>query len=597
MKKMSKDDQVLFDLAWKNSDSEVLDALAVKYDIQDELNRSRDVLDGIFERAKAVGMDVQYRKDYGPRMVKNPEKYMAYLRGTEDWGIIQRLLDQAAKKKGLKVTDLTPEEQAGIVNNFIRGYGDKITLAAPGFTKGRSIEVIDDKLNEFYESSDLALATYVIRMNDEIEARRFFGKGSKEPVGDARIEDSIGSYVVDLAAKGEIKPDQIQEVTDIFKSRFHRGKMNGALDVYRNMEYISTMGSPISAITQLGDLAFSVFNSGFYHTAKGLGKSLFSKNKMSKEDLGIESIAQEFTRTTMSGKAVNTIFRLTGLEKMDRLGKETLVNGHLSRLKSQAKRNDPNLQRELDFLFDADEAKMAMSELAAGKHTERTKLIAFNKLLDFQPVAKSEMPQKYLEQPNGRIFYMLKSFTLKQFDVFRREAIDHIVSGDPKRAAKGMKNLLLLSGAFVMANATADEIKDLILGRETPPSDKVVDNIMRLFGASKFDVYNARERGIGMAAAMKILPPLSILDRVGMDIYRGITGKEYEKGANEGEAYELESTQSIPVGGKLYYWWFGRGEQKQEQKNGKDSGMEELPEVPELPELPELPKLPKLPSI
>lgn len=593
-KKMSKVDQSIFDLARKNGDSEVIDALATKYDLHDELNRTRDVLNDIFERAKAVGMDVQYRKDYFPRMVTNPEKFMAYLRGTEDWGIIQRLLDNAAKAKGLKVTDMTPEEQAALVNNLIRGYGDKITLAKPGFTKARTIDVIDDQLNEFYESSDSALSAYVVRMNDEIEGRKFFGKHSKEPIGDAKIEDSIGSYVLDLAAKGEIKPDQIDEVLSIFKARFHRGKMNGAIDVFRNAEYISTMGSPISAITQISDVAYSLYESGFYHTARGMGKAALSKNKLSKEALGIENITQEFTKNTMSGKALNTIFKLTGLEMMDRLGKETLINGYLSKLKSQAKAGDDVLKRELDFMFDSDEAALAMKELAEGKLTDRTKLLAFNKLLDYQPVAKSEMPQKYLEMPNGRIFYTLKSFTIKQYDVFRREAIDDIVSGDKTKIAKGIKNLLLLSGAFVAANATADEIKDLILGRETPMSDKLVDNLWRLVGASKYDVYKARADGIGQTVAKKILFPTSIADRAYKDITNLLEGKEYEKGPLEGDSYKLESTQTIPIGGKLYYWWFGRGDQKEDYKAGSGDSNDGMPALPTLPELPKLPKLPKL---
>ena len=42
--------------------------------------------------------------------------------------------------------------------------------------------------------------------------------------------------------------------------------------------------------------------------------------------------------------------------------------------------------------------------------------------------------------------------------------------------------------------------------------------------------------------------------------------KEYKTGANKGEDYGLESFQSIPLVGKLYYWWFGRGAQKNENK-------------------------------
>lgn len=591
--KMTPEDQALFDLARKNGDSEVIDALAKRYDIEDELNRTRDVLDSIFERAKEVGMDINYRKDYFPRMIKNPQKFVAYLRNDPEWSTIRQLIEEAAKSKGIKYFDLTDEEMSAIVNNFIRGYGDKVTLSKPGFTKARTLEVLDDKLNEFYESSDSALSAYVIRMNDEIEGRKFFGKNLNAEVGDTNIQDSIGAYVMRLVAEGKIKPDQEKEVADIFKARFHRGKMNGTLDVYRNLEYISTMGSPISAITQIGDLAFSLYENGFWHTAKGLSKAL-SKEKLTKEALGIENITQEFTKDTMSGRALETIFKYTGLEKMDRLGKETLVNGYLSKLKSQAQNGDDVLKRELDQLFDTDEAKLALEELKNGEITERTKYLAFNKLLDFQPVAKSEMPQKYLEMPNGRIFYMLKSYSLKQIDVFRREAIDKIISGNKK---EGFKNLMLLSGALVMANATADEIKDFILGRETPMSDKVVDNLWRLVGASKYDVYKARTDGVGQTILRKILFPSSLADRAYIDVQNLIEGKQYEKGPMKGEAYKLESTQDIPLAGKLYYWWFGRGAQKEEYKSGGKNELGSLPELPPLPKTQALPELPKIPSL
>lgn len=588
--KMSPQDQAIFDLARKNGDSQTVNALGVKYGITKEITETRAVLDDLFNRAKEVGLDVGYRGDYFPRTIKNPTKFISYLRNQPDWSALRELIEQKAKDKGKFMTDLTDEEISGIINNYVRGYGGKIDLAKPGFTKTRSIEVIDEALNEFYESSDSALTTYIIRMNDEIEGRRFFGKELKASPDELNTEQSIGAYVLNLIQKGQINDTQAKEVSDILKARFHRGKMNGALDTYRNVEYVSTMGSVISAVTQLGDVAFSMYKNGLYHTAKGIGKA-FSKSRVTKEDLGIEQIIQEFSNQSKTGKALEKVFKATGLNKMDRLGKETLVNGAMSKKMAQAKSGDDVLRTELNELFDPEEAAMAMKEFANGELTERTKFVLFNTLLDFQPVAKSEMPQKYLEMPNGRIFYMLKSFTLKQFDVFRREAIDDIVSGN---RAKGMKNLLLLAGAFVTANATADEVKDFVLGRETDPSDKVVDNIMRLVGATKFDVYNARERGIGMAVMQKLLFPASLIDRTGQDIYNIITNKTYEKGPLKGEKYGSEAVQSIPIVGKLYYWWFGRGAQKEEYKQGSGESAGALPPLPKLPALPALPKLPKI---
>jgi hypothetical protein len=102
----------------------------------------------------------------------------------------------------------------------------------------------------------------------------------------------------------------------------------------------------------------------------------------------------------------------------------------------------------------------------------------------------------------------------------------------------------------VLANATADELKDLILGRKTDFSDRVADNLLRLVGASKFVTWTARTEGIGSALSKQILPPFKFIDSVSKDIY------------NAGDDKGLELTGSIPLIGKLAYWHMGRGTTK-----------------------------------
>ena len=593
--KMTPTEQTVFSLSRLNGDREVYEALAVKYGFEKELKQSEATISGLLKRGNEVGMEIVERQNYHPRIVKNPKKYIAWWRGQEDWGDIERLIDEEAKKKGITYGDLWKDEEkvTSIINNYIRGYGNKTVLAAPSFSKQRTISVLDEELAEYYESADTALTTYIVRMNDEIEGRRFFGKKAD---GNADIQDTIGAYVMRLVAEKKISPIQQQEVSDIFKSRFQRGSMNGALDLYRNLEYISTMGSPISAITQIADFSWSLYDNGFWQTAK----AAVGKKRLTREQLGLDmSIMNEFTRDTWSGKGVEKVFKAVGLDQLARLGQETQVNAMLGRLKNEAAKNDPILKMKLEQLFDADEAALAMDEFAKGLITDRTKFVAFNRLLDFQPLTKSEMPQIYLERPNGRIFYMLKTFTLKQYDIYRREGFDLIASGDPTKVKQGVKNLMKLATLFIAANATADEIKDLVLDRDTPPSDRVVDNLWRLVGASKFDVYQARDEGLGSATMKKILFPASIVDRLGKDIYNTAIDKEYEKGPLKGEDFKLESTQTIPVGGKLYYWWLGRGAQKEEQKEETAAASESGGGLPQLPKLPQvegagLPKLPKI---
>ena len=97
-------------------------------------------------------------------------------------------------------------------------------------------------------------------------------------------------------------------------------------------------------------------------------------------------------------------------------------------------------------------------------------------------------------------------------------------------------------------------------------SDRVIDNLLRLTGLSKYDIYKIREEGFGGQLARKILFPTSIADAISKDLDNAIEGKEYKTGERKGEKVKSEIPQRIPIVGKMYYWWFGRGAQKQAGK-------------------------------
>lgn len=566
IKKIDKNDFKLLDMAMKNSDMEVLNALGDKYGLTDELKQVRKVLDDIHTRGNKMGMDIDYRGDYFPRVIKDAEGLMTKLRGQDGWSQIQKAIDDKARSLDINPDDLKPAERASIVNNLLRGYGDKIRLVAPTHTKGRTIEFLSKDLDKYYDDSSTALVKYISKMNEEIAGRKFFGKELGIKPNQLNSSDSIGSYVMKLIADGKIKPSQEKEISDILKARFSTGKMNEALQAYRNVEYLATMGNPISAVTQIGDMAWSLAENGFYRTAKGAAKSLFGKG-IKKEQLGIEKIAQEFADFSKTSKMVDKVFNAVGLTKIDRIGKETLINGYWDRITKQAKKGNPKLMDDLKVMFGGD-ADRVMEDIADKKLTDDAKFALFNNLADFQPISKAEMPEKYLSSPNGRIFYMLKSFTLKQLDVFRRNVFSEIASKEPKRVAKGLRNLVVIGGTFMLANATADEIKDWMLGRKTSLADRTIDNLMRLGGLSKYDIYNVRNEGIGLGMAKKILFPTSIADAIGRDVENIVTDKRYKKGKLKGQKYKSELTQRIPIVGKMLYWWGGRGKQKSIYKEG-----------------------------
>ncbi len=569
-KKLSDADFADLDLALKNSDVAKTNQIIKKNGLEKEFNEIRTTLDGLYNRAKEIGFETPYRGSYFPRQVRDSNKFMEYLEKTNEWNKI----DEIIKKKEQELERYLTNEEKAVLADFSINTGYKKGIEVGGM-KERTIDIIDGELNKFYVDSNTALNNYIQSVNEAIESWNFFKKGQKVKIDKyTKLDDTIDAYVFQKVANGTISPAQATELTNILKSRFADIGTKGIISLYKNLSYIDTMGSPISAITQIGDLAFSLYRAGPYRTLKNVGKALIGRSNIKRSDIGIDKIAQEFSDPGAAAGLLSQVFKAVGLTKIDSIGKETLYNAIIDKYRKQALKPTPDFMRRMEKVF-GNETSQIIADLKSGQNTENVKMLAFNELLDLQPIKLSEMPEGYLKGGNGRIFYMLKTYTIKLFDVYRNEVFKEM----KRNKARGIRNLILLTGSLVLANATADEIKDFILGRETSLKDRTIDNLLRLVGFSKFGIYKARQEGLPSAFLQSILPPTKFLNNLYKDI---VSPPE--------EAKDLRSIQSIPLVGKLYYWWFGRGAEPK-------SDFPEMPDLPELPDMPKPPKLPKLPKL
>lgn len=534
MEGMPTEDAAKLDLALKNVDLATINEIVNRNNIRAEYEQAREVLDDLYNRAREVGIDVSYIDDYFPRRVNDPEAFMDYLRNSDNWSAIQKAIKEEETRVG---TRLNNEERAEFINKMLRGYGNsQLRITKPSNVKSRKIQVIDENMNSFYKNSAVTLQEYITAMNNAIEARKFFGLNNKD------VEDSVGAYVRDLVDAGVITHSQEAEVRSIVEARFKERGTHGIWSFYKNLGYIYTMGSPISAITQIGDLAFSLYENGFYGTVKGL-KSALGKEKVTKQDLGIDNIIEEFSDRGKTGKAVTKIFKAIGLEAMDNIGKETLINGALDKMTKQAKANDPELVKEVNRVF-GEEAKQTLEDLKNGEPSVNVKYLLFSRLAKYQPIALSEMPEYYAKGGNLRILYMLKSYTIKQLDVFHNEVLREMKT-DKKKAFGKLVNLAV---ALAALNASADVIKDVLLGRPIKLNDLVTDNLLRLVGFSKYATNKARRDGLIAGFYSTVLPPVPFID----DMFKDIQAK-----TRDIEDYRIWN--ALPVIGKFYYWWFGGG--------------------------------------
>ena len=555
--KLSKDNYADLDMALKNGDTTKIQELTEEHGFTDEYEAVKEVLDNIYARANEVGFDIGYLENYFPRIIKDSAGFLEFMSDREDWSI----LDEAIKRKEFALgRALVEQEKVNLINNMIRGYsGGNITLSATGNMKDRIIDFVTPEMNVFYSDSNSALINYLESVNEAIEARKLFGKSrpTDSKVDEFNnLEDSLGFYILDLINEGTLKPSQEKEVRTILTARFEQKGTRGLVGIYKNLSYLTVMGSVFNAITQIGDLSFAIYAGGLRDSLPAAVKSIIGKSVIKKEDIGIERIATEVQEKSKMAAMVDTVFRLVGLTQMDRVGKEALINSVVSKYQRLARQDDAGLTRDLKEIF-GNETEDVLQDLRDGIISENVKYLSFNELLNFQPVALSEVPEQYLKAGNGRIFYMLKTWSIKMLDVYRNEVYNQM-SDNPTQA---IRNFIRLSALLMAMNATADILKDLLLGREIDFNDLAVDNVAKLIGFSRYTVFQVRREGLGSAIGQMILPPTKLVDDITKDVI-----KLYDDFEENFAVDKLKTIESIPVIGKLYYWWFGRGSEIKERR-------------------------------
>jgi len=140
---------------------------------------------------------------------------------------------------------------------------------------------------------------------------------------------------------------------------------------------------------------------------------------------------------------------------------------------------------------------------------------------------------------------MLKTFTLKQIDLVRREAFHKISSGD---VAGGMKTLARWTGILGLSNATVEQAKSWVRGDEVEFGDLVYAQMFKNFGMSQYIMDQLKSGRITPAFLTLMVPPVAVFDDPVQDL------------VNFGERFE--TLKHVPVFGKGMYYLFDVGDKK-----------------------------------
>ena len=562
-KKLSKDEQKLFQRLTSNPDSmeqafTMLDRVQKRKGmdgIKANFLNVRKGLDDLHALANKNGIEIEYRKDYLPRVMKDYDGFVKSL-GKEPRSQLEEMFRAAEKKKfddmpkemkksdSLADTKLSEAERVKVIQNYFEGNNLRGS-GKMGLQKERVLATITDDTQRYYDDFLGGLQKYVDNITYNVNKNRFLGK-SQDPTAKSIFTD------IERIKDGKVQ----DEITKLISTRFKGGeaRIGKGTNIARNVIYASTIANPYSTITQLGDLALNSYRNGLINTLSPFGP------KIKLKDFGLNDIASEFTDAGAVKGAMDKLFKVTGFKNLDIALKENNMRGAFRQAQGQLRNknskaykkfieeNKPFFQNETDDLIDA---------IRRGdSQNENVRHFLFSRLTKTQPITLSEMPAKYLNMKGGRLFYSLKTFFVKQLDVMREDIVQKLAKRETLK--EGIQNAARFAMLFGGGTAAVNATKDLILGRPVEISDELMDVAMQMIGISRYAIYKAKSDGLTGGATAVLAPPMPIVN----EAFKVLAADDKEEALKK---QSKELVRYIPVVGKDIYWRFGAGKEKIKQ--------------------------------
>ncbi len=616
-KKMKPADRKLLTKRALNSDtSEVYDVIR-RYNtklpgMKRQFDDLRQTFDDLHKLATDNGIDVPYRKDYLPRIMKDYDGYRKHI-GVDAKSEIDKAINQAYLDKnkvpqgGALPTNpkpLTQFEEREAIRKYLEGT--KYTRrGAPGFTQSRVIDKIEDDILPFYGGLEENIQNYINNVTYRVAKNKFTGK-----------VDGVEGYtelLSKLNQRGKVADADAVKINELIDARISGGEQSigQVAQLYRDGMYLTSIGNPISTITQASEFMLNAYRNGTLNTLATAPKT-FKRAGITVKDLGLDDIAKEFSdplSQSQKGKFgvakefTNKLLRKTlgavQFKRMDELMKESNLNGAF--LKARKKVANVRSKEYQDFAkemseYYGPETKKFLDALKRGDANDpNVKTYLFSQLAKTQPISLSEYSEFYLRNPGARPAYFLKSFALKQLETTRRDITRKLASGNANEIRDGMRQGIRLSVLFGGGMTANNLFKDYLLDRDDKPGmtgDQVpkkenvagaaADAILTLFGLSRYSVYRIKDDGLYGVVDMFLPPKATEVFELGKSSLSG----DFDKA---GRIIE----KNIPIGGKIYSQHFGAGADYKRKKRikeykAKKRAIENIGKMPSIPNIPEL---------
>ncbi len=601
-RRMSKADQKEFSRHAMNSKIADANNILNKYKrnpktagIMREFDDLRTMFDDLHELGNDNALEIKYTKDYLPRIMKDYDGFMNSL-GKQAKDPIDQAIEaaQSAKNDRLNAlakkanqpaptnTALTKFERREAIREYLESskyMGD----GSPGFMKERVVDEIAEDQLKYYGSFEENIQNYISNLTYRVSKNRFKGD-----------VDNVVGYTEEIARltdEGKITKEQARKVNDLIDARLTGGEQSIAKgwQSYRDAMYLTSIGNPISTITQASEFLLNAYRNGTLETLQTAGKTATGKGLRIK-DLGLEEIAREFSEPLSQSqagklgaaqKALNNTLRKTlgvvQFKRMDELMKESNLNGAFLKAKKQlAKKNSPEykefIQKQSEF-FEGETQSLVDAIRRGDTQDPNVKVFLFSKLSRTQPISLSEYSEFYLRNPNARPMYFLKSFGLKQLETTRRDVLRKLGSGNADEIREGYQQALRLSVLFGGGMTANNLFKDYLLDRDDKPGmtpslpnsqkvgESVVDALWTMFGLSRY--FSRKFADDPYRASVDMIAPPKLSEFSELLIEAPMKG--------DLDQFKRVGTKQIPIVGKVYNEHFGPADQykRKQRKKGR----------------------------
>lgn len=575
IKSLDTDNEKLAIKAWNNNDLKTLERVFKDTpEALEALKFMRKTFDKFIPELKKMGYkDFRELPNYLPRLVADYKGLLNKL-GSEPRSRVSNALRKAGKDLGRPLDEY---EKARIVGKALRGYPrDLGTLKS---TKARTFEgTVPEELLPYYASPENAYHAYITKTVHNLEKRALFGRHlavKKANITAVDMQKTIANYI---GSQENLSEAALTELQKLIEARFLAGEapMNRFMQGIKNWSYVATLTQATPSITQLTDIGVVAHRFGITNAIKSVVNSIRGAHHLKAVDLGVTAASEELAFVnSLSARVLEKTLKWSGFTAFDRFGKTVAINAAFEKFtKMSLKEKGINkIASKYSKMFQDDFA-LLINDLKNKQITERTKLLLFTELSRMQPISKSEMPLAYLTGGSPtRLLYMLKSFTLKQMNVFREDVLREYAKGNIFTATKNLTTFTLYFG---MAGLGADSLKSYILGRELHPEDmpdQFMYNMLKNFMASEYIINKSKEGD--WAAFIKNtaqIPLLNVIADIGRD-YKHIMKKDKASfSLTPKQKHAYKSLRYIPIAGAFTYNYFGGGlERANEQRRKKQA--------------------------